>query len=260
MVPLWTPQYSEPGRAEYLQGWPFCLTATHFSVRVWRLALLLTSLRWRKNETRIYDLPNQTPATRTFCHNCRTAHDEELQLTRIDYSRKEGKEVGELRGDIGAITSVLAPFFRKPRSSHPKNEPFSQEMRLKIPLSSRGLNLPNSQVVESQLFTFLWNRYHPMAFWRWANSDKCFSSASYSRFSTPFNTGKRIMGLKSPRNLRTLYNGHLSIMSSPTIRRSCSRSRGVGRYVLFQYRNPVLQSPDRVFHLAPEDTKEKWVY
>ncbi len=29
---------------------------------------------------------------------------------------------------------ILTPYFRKPRSSSPKNEPFSQEMHLKIPL------------------------------------------------------------------------------------------------------------------------------
>ncbi len=35
--------------------------------------------------------------------------------------------------------------FRKPQSSPHKNEPFCQEMHLKIPLSSWGLKLPNSK-------------------------------------------------------------------------------------------------------------------
>jgi hypothetical protein len=55
------------------------------------------------------------------------------------------KEVGELRGDISAIRYVLTPSVRKPRSSPTKNELFSQEMHLKIPLSSRGLKFSNSK-------------------------------------------------------------------------------------------------------------------
>ncbi len=38
-----------------------------------------------------------------------------------DYRCEDGKKVGELRGDIGAITPVLNPSFKKPRSSPPKN-------------------------------------------------------------------------------------------------------------------------------------------
>jgi hypothetical protein len=37
--------------------------------------------------------------------------------------------------------------FRKPQSSHPKNEPFSQEMHLKMPLLNRGLVLSNFKAV-----------------------------------------------------------------------------------------------------------------
>jgi hypothetical protein len=49
---------------------------------------------------------------------------------------EEEKIIGELRGDTGAIRKALTPSFRKPRSSPPENEPFSQEMHLKIQLSS----------------------------------------------------------------------------------------------------------------------------
>jgi hypothetical protein len=38
------------------------------------------------------------------------------------------KKVGELRGNIGVVKLVLTPSFRKPRSSPPENDPFSQEM------------------------------------------------------------------------------------------------------------------------------------
>jgi hypothetical protein len=52
---------------------------------------------------------------------------------------KTGRKIGELGRGIGAIRSVLSPSFRKPRSSPQKNEPFNQEMHLKIQLLSRGM-------------------------------------------------------------------------------------------------------------------------
>jgi hypothetical protein len=39
----------------------------------------------------------------------------------IDYRCEDRKNVGELRGDVGAVRWVLTPSFRKPRSSPPKN-------------------------------------------------------------------------------------------------------------------------------------------
>jgi hypothetical protein len=35
----------------------------------------------------------------------------------IDYRCEDRKKAGEFRGDIGAISKVLSPSFRKPRSS-----------------------------------------------------------------------------------------------------------------------------------------------
>jgi hypothetical protein len=58
---------------------------------------------------------------------------------------KTNEKVGMFRGNIGAIRQVLTSSFRKPRSSPSKNELFSQEMHLKIPLLSRGLKLSNSK-------------------------------------------------------------------------------------------------------------------
>jgi hypothetical protein len=55
-------------------------------------------------------------------------------LLTVDYRCEDRKEVGELRGDNGAKIKVLTPSFTKPRPSPPKNELFSQEMHLKIPL------------------------------------------------------------------------------------------------------------------------------
>jgi hypothetical protein len=56
----------------------------------------------------------------------------------IDY-RYEKRKDGELTRDIGAIWRVLTPSFRKPW----KNEPFSEVIHSKIPLSSRGLKMSN---------------------------------------------------------------------------------------------------------------------
>ncbi len=82
---------------------------------------------------------------------------------------------GESRGDICSTRHVLAFFFRKTRSSHPDDELFSQEIHLKIPLLSRGLILSNSKPAgcrASALHFFV--KTPPMAFWHWAQSDKCF--------------------------------------------------------------------------------------
>ncbi len=52
----------------------------------------------------------------------------------IDYEWEDEKIA-----DIGAIRYVLNSSFREPRSSPPKNEPFSQGVRLNIRLLSQGL-------------------------------------------------------------------------------------------------------------------------
>ncbi len=52
----------------------------------------------------------------------------------IDYRCEDRIIVSELRGNIGEIRSILTHSFRKPRSSPPENEPFSQEVYLKISL------------------------------------------------------------------------------------------------------------------------------
>jgi hypothetical protein len=58
------------------------------------------------------------------------------------------------RDSLFQKTPIIAP-------KKKKNEPFSQEKHLKIPLLSRGLKMSYSKpVVESELFTSLYNRYH----------------------------------------------------------------------------------------------------
>jgi hypothetical protein len=64
----------------------------------------------------------------------------------IDYTCENRKEVGELRGDLGAIIKVLT--LLNPYHHKKKTEPFSQEMHLKIPLLSRGLELSNQFVTD----------------------------------------------------------------------------------------------------------------
>ncbi len=63
----------------------------------------------------------------------------------------------------------------KKKKTKKKPEPFSQEMHLKIPLSSRGLRLSNSKpgCRVSALCLFV-KEIPPMAFWHRAQSDKCF--------------------------------------------------------------------------------------
>ncbi len=60
----------------------------------------------------------------------------QLRCVLTDYRFEDRKTVGELRDEIRAI--------RKP-THHPQNELFSQEIHLKIPLSSRGLILSISK-------------------------------------------------------------------------------------------------------------------
>jgi hypothetical protein len=74
-------------------------------------------------------------------------------------------KLGELRGDFGAIRQALSTSFRVQYESFPRSEPFSQEIHLKILYGLEDwvkyFQMLN-HVVESHLFTFLWNRYPPM--------------------------------------------------------------------------------------------------
>jgi hypothetical protein len=79
-----------------------------------------------------------------------------------------------LRGDIGHLIG-FDPLFQKTSIINPKTEPFSQEMDLKIPLSSRGLKLSNSKPgCKVSAFNFFANYMPPIAFSHHAQSDKCF--------------------------------------------------------------------------------------
>jgi hypothetical protein len=62
----------------------------------------------------------------------------------IDYRSEDRKKVGDFRGKIDAVGLTFKPSLRKPRSLSLKNEPFSQEMHLKVPLLSWILKLSNS--------------------------------------------------------------------------------------------------------------------
>jgi hypothetical protein len=61
------------------------------------------------------------------------------------YRREVRKIVGELRVDIGVVRYFLTRSSRKPRSSPSKDEPFSQEMPLKVQFSNRGLKISDSK-------------------------------------------------------------------------------------------------------------------
>jgi hypothetical protein len=82
-----------------------------------------------------------------------------------DYRCEDKKRVGESRGEISAVNYVLTPSCRKPKSSTPKSEPFSQEMHLKIPLLSRGLISSNFKPgCRSSALHFFVRRTPPMVF------------------------------------------------------------------------------------------------
>jgi hypothetical protein len=88
---------------------------------------------------------------------------------------KTEKKIGEFGGDIGAVWQVLTLSLRKPRSSLPKNQPFSQEMHLKIPLSSQGSEFSNSNPgCRILALYFFVKQITPMTFWHQAQSGKCF--------------------------------------------------------------------------------------
>ncbi len=136
-----------------------------------------------------------------------------LLETDIEYRCEDRKKVRELRADIGAISQVLTPSFRKPRSSPPKNEPFSQEMHLKIPLLSRGLKSSSSKpVCRISAIHFFVKGKTPMGFWHRVHSDKCFFSFLFQD-QPLFHYWKAIRGLKLSRNLRTPKSDHIHIYS-----------------------------------------------
>jgi hypothetical protein len=91
------------------------------------------------------------PNITLYCYQSKTWYS-------MEYRCEGRKKVSELRGDIDAIRQALTSSFRKLRSSPPREtEPFSQEMHLTIPLSSRGLELshsnpPGCRVIALHLF------------------------------------------------------------------------------------------------------------
>jgi hypothetical protein len=64
----------------------------------------------------------------------------------------------------------MTPSFRKPRCSPPKNEPFSQEMHLKILHFSNGLKM--SWAVE-ELLQLFGKQIPPTESWHEVDSDRC---------------------------------------------------------------------------------------
>ncbi len=110
----------------------------------------------------------------------------------MDYRCDDRKKVGELRGDIGVISYVLSSSFRKPWSS----------------LNCQILN----QVVETQLFISLWNRYHQRL-----SDIELIQISAFSSFlfhdEPLFYCSKANRGLKLSRYSRTPENDHVYIYS-----------------------------------------------
>jgi hypothetical protein len=105
--------------------------------------------------------------------------------------------------------------FIEPRSSHPQIEPFSKEMRLKIPHLGRGMKMSNHKLCfwVSALHVFCEILYlPPMASRHRALADQCFFSFLFQDLPM-FHCGDANRGLKSSRNLRTPGNDHVHIYS-----------------------------------------------
>jgi hypothetical protein len=108
----------------------------------------------------------------------------------IDYRCEDQKKV---QANLGVIEKVLTSSFIKPRSSPPKNEPFSQDMHLKIPILSRGLKLSNSKPgCKVSVLHFFWEIEITNGFLTSSLFGKVPSSAFYSRINLCFTARKRI--------------------------------------------------------------------
>ncbi len=104
-------------------------------------------------------------------------------------------------------------FQKTPIITPKKNEPFSQEMHMKIPLLSRGLKLMSSKAgCKVSALHFSVKLIPQMAFWHRANSDGCFF-IFLSQDEPVFHRWKANRGLKLSRILRTTENDHLHIYS-----------------------------------------------
>jgi hypothetical protein len=133
-------------------------------------------------------------------------------VSAIDYRCEDRIWFGELKGEIGAITYILTLYFKNPDNQPPKNEPFSQEMHLKIPLLRRGSNFSNSKPGCSLSSSLLCEIDTTNGFLTW-------SSFRWVLFQllilglTPVSLLKAKRGLKSSRNFWTPENKHLHIYS-----------------------------------------------
>ncbi len=127
---------------------------------------------------------------------------------------KTGGKVDELRDDMVTF-EVLARSFSKSLISTHKNEPFNQDMHLKMLLSSRGFRLSKikpGRRVSARYFFVRW--IPPMAFWRRAHSCKgFFFSFLFFQDQPLFHCCKTNRGLILSRNSRTPKNDHPHISS-----------------------------------------------
>ncbi len=114
-------------------------------------------------------------------------------INTIDYSCEDRKKVGELRGDIWCHLIGLDSLFQKTSIITPQKTNRSARRcvwRYCFKAGVWNCQILN-QVVESQLFTSLWNRYHQWLFDIELIQVSAFS-ASYSSINSCFTAGKRI--------------------------------------------------------------------
>ncbi len=140
----------------------------------------------------------------------------------IDYRCEDRKTVDKLRGDIGAIRYVLTPSFRKPWSSFKKKKKTNRSARRCIWRYRFQAGVWNyqllNQVLESQLFTSLWNRYH-----QWLPDIELIQTSAFCNFLSVdkprFHCWKANPVLKLSRNLQILeiYDLHIYSLWSQVV-------------------------------------------
>ncbi len=113
-------------------------------------------------------------------------------VKRIDWRCENIKQVSEWKATFVPFDRSWLPLSENPDHHPPQNEPFSQKMHLKIPLLSGVWNCQIlNQVVESQLFTSSWNRFH-----QWLPEIKLIQTSAFFSFLFPVSQLESESGFK----------------------------------------------------------------
>ncbi len=114
-------------------------------------------------------------------------------VVAMDYRCEDSKKSSRVKMQNSCHLLIgLDNSFRKPWTSPPKNEQFSQEMHLKIPLLSRGLRLSGSKPSSRVSVIDFYVKQILSGFLTSSSFRKVLFSASYSRINPCLIAGERI--------------------------------------------------------------------